>query len=115
MQWILLSIWSAAIVSGARRSTCWLRPLMACGLLASMGMQLWLLQLDGLFSWQAAVPLHLCSLFGVLSVFMLWHAPEPLFEASCFLAAPGAFLTLFFPAVVHCSHPLLMKYAFFQR
>lgn len=88
--------------------------MIAFGLVSAMGTQLWLLKLDGMFTLESALPLHLCSLFGVLSIFMLWRAPKLLFEACCFLGAPGAFFTLFFPAVVHCSHPLVMKAAFLQ-
>lgn len=114
MQWFLLAAWSGVILDGARRRAAWLRPLLTAGLMCAMGTQLLLLHLDGLFTWESALPLHLCSLFGVLSIFMLWHAPDALFEACCFLGAPGAFLTLFFPAVVRCSHPRLMQLAFYQ-
>ncbi|MDD6040892.1 MAG: hypothetical protein PUD63_06850, partial [Clostridia bacterium] len=106
MQWLLLAVWSALILYLARRNARWLRPLLAMGLTSAMGTQLMLLMLDGLFTWQAAFPLHLCSLFGVLCIPMLWRAPAPLVEAVCFLGAPGALLTLFFPAVLRCSHPL---------
>lgn len=114
MQWILLAVWSSVIVLGVRQQRRHLRPVIALGLISAMGTQLLLLKLDGLFSWETVLPLHLCSLFGVLSIPMLWHAPDVLFEACCFLGAPGALLTLFFPAVVHCSHPLLMQWAFYQ-
>ncbi len=114
MQWILLAVWSCVIVLGTQRQTRWLRPAIAFGLISAMGTQLLLLKLDGLFTWEAVLPLHLCSLFGVLCIPMLWRAPVFLFEACCFLGSPGAFLTLFFPAVVRCSHPLLMRAAFYQ-
>lgn len=114
MQWLILGVWSAIIWYGALIRARWLRPLMAMGLLGSMGTQIVLLQLDGLFAWEAVLPLHLCSLFGVLSIPALLHAPIWLMEALCFLGAPGAFLTLFFPAAAYCSHPLLMQAAFYQ-
>ena len=76
--------------------------------------QLWLLHLDGLLMLETALPLHLCGLFGILSIPMLWRAPAVLWEASTFLGAPAALLTLFFPAVMPTSHPRLMQLAFFQ-
>lgn len=79
-----------------------------------MGMQLLLLHLDGLLTWEAMLPLHLCSLFGCLLLFFLPKSPPVLMEAVCFLGAPGALLTLFFPAVISCSHPVLMQLAFYQ-
>lgn len=112
MQWFLLAMWSALILRAARSR--WLRPALALGLMSAMGMQLLLLKADGLFTWENALPLHLCSLFGVLSIPMLWRSCPPFEEAVCFLGAPAAFLTLFFPAVIRCSHPFLMQAAFYQ-
>ena len=114
MQWLLLLWWSAIILYGTHKRARWLRLLLAAGLAGAMGTQLWLLHVDGLLRWQDALPLHLCSLFGCLCIPMLWRAPKLLFECCCFLGAPGAFLTLFFPAVVRCSHPFLMQAAFYQ-
>ncbi len=91
-----------------------LRPFAACALAASMLTQLTLLYIDGLLSIETALPLHLCGLFGVLSIPMLWHAPAPLYELSAFLAAPAAAITLLFPAVIRCSHPFWMIFAFQQ-
>lgn len=111
MQWGLLTIWGAAVWLGGRR----IPRLMAAALPLSMGTQLWLLHMDGLFTLETALPLHLCGLFGVLSIPLLlgWEC-RPLYEASAFLAGPAAFLTLFFPAVMPCSHPKLMALAFHQ-
>lgn len=114
MQWLILGAWCAMIWYGTLGRTRWLRPLIALGLLGAMGMQITLLWLDGLFTWEAVLPLHLCSLFGVLSIPALWYAPVWLVEALCFLGSPGAFLTLFFPAAAYCSRPLLMHAAFYQ-
>lgn len=115
MQWALLAAWTGVIWAGTRgRGES--RRLMGCVafmLALSMGTQLWLLKLDGLLTLETALPLHLCGLFGVLSIpMLLWGAPAPLYEAGVFLAAPAAFCTLFFPAVIACSHPVLMRLAF---
>lgn len=112
MQWVQLALWTLAVVWGRRSA--WLRPLLALALTASMGAQLLLLYMDGLLSLETALPLHLCSLFGILSIPMLWHAPKWLLEAQLYLAAPAALITLFFPAVIRCSHPLLMRASFFR-
>lgn len=92
----------------------WLRNVVACALVLSMGTQIVLLRLDGLLTVETGLPLHLCGLFGVLSVPMLWRAPEWLYEVDVYLAAPAAAVTLLFPAVIRCSHPLLMLLAFQQ-
>ncbi len=112
VQWLLLAGWSGLILSGISRQK--KSFLLSGGLVCAMGTQLLLLGMDGMLTWQDALPLHLCSLFGCLLVPMLRCPPACLMEAVCFLGAPGAFLTLFFPAVVRCSHPFLMQLAFYQ-
>ncbi len=114
MQWLLLILWGAIIYFGTQTRARWLKWAVALGLLSAMSVQLALLQVDGNLTWEAALPLHLCSLSGVLAIPALWRAPSLLLETLCFLSAPSAFLTLFFPAVVNSSHPLLMKAAFCQ-
>ena len=60
-----------------------------------MAMQIMLLWLDGQLTLQTGLPLHLCGLFGVLSIpMLLWRAPQPLYELSAFLAGPAAAVTL---------------------
>lgn len=112
MQWMLLSAWIVVILVWRGRAM--LRPLLACAIALSMGLQLWLLHLDGLLGLETALPLHLCGLSGMLSIPALWHMPAFLWEAFAFLSAPAAFLTLLFPAVMPCSHPRLMAFAFSQ-
>lgn len=116
MQWLILLFWTMLILWGTQRPgrIAFLRCAMACGLAFSMGLQLLLLKMDGLLCLETGLPLHLCGLFGVLSIPMLWHAPTALTEASAYLAAPAAFLTLFFPAVIACAHPGWMRFAFYQ-
>ena len=102
------------MIALSKRRPFLLRLMFSAALAASMGTQIFLLALDGLLTWQASIPLHLCSLFGILSIFMVWHAPALLYEACCFLGAPAALITLFFPAPAACSRPLLMALAFHQ-
>ena len=111
MQWGLVVLWGTAIAVGKPK---WVRLAMTLGLAGAMVTQLVLLHLDGLLTVETALPLHLCGLFGCLSIPLLWLESRPLYEASAFLAAPAAFLTLFFPAVIECSHPVLMALAFGQ-
>ena len=90
------------------------RMALTTGLLTAMAGQLALLHLDGMLTLETALPLHLCGLFGILSIPLLFRTCTLLWESSAFLAAPSAACTLVFPAVIHCSHPLLMQLAFYQ-
>ena len=113
----LLAAWAAALWYGTGRPARAhaFRWLMVCALALSMLTQLWLLGLDGLLTLETGLPMHLCGLFGVLSIpMLLWRAPEALYELSAFLAGPAAAVTLLFPAVMRCSHPQLMRFAFLQ-
>ena len=117
MAGVLLGLWSGAVWWGAGRSSREhaVRAAMAIGLAASMAMQIMLLWLDGQLTLQTGLPLHLCGLFGVLSIpMLLWRAPQPLYELSAFLAGPAAAVTLLFPAVIESSRPVLMRLAFLQ-
>ena len=113
-QWLLLTGWCWWINRTSLTNLLLLRSGLSAGLISAMSIQLLLLYTDGLLTWQDALPLHLCSLFGVLSSVLLWRTPALWREAVCFLGAPAAFLTLFFPLPAFCSHPLLMKIVFSQ-
>lgn len=80
----------------------------------SMLTQLRLLHADGMLSLSTALPLHLCSLMGVLSPLIIWRSPAWLYELSYFLGAPCALATLLFPAMVASSRPALMAAAFYR-
>ena len=100
---LLMALWGGVVWWGAGRTgrEGVVRGVMAVGLAASMAVQLALLRLDGQLTLQTGLPLHLCGLFGVLSIpMLLWRAPQPLYELSAFLAAPAAAVTLLFPAVI---------------
>lgn len=116
MQWMLPVGWLLVILwgtSSARRIFI-LRFVLTFGLISAMGMQMLLLHLDGQLNLQTGLPLHLCGLFGILCIPLLWHTPAPLFEALVFLGAPAAAMALLFPAPSSSSHPLLIQWAFFQ-
>lgn len=115
MQWIVLAVWGIIMVICIHFG--WLffcRTALAAGLLSAMLGQLALLHLDGMLTLETALPLHLCGLFGILSIPLLFRSCPLLWDASAFLAAPAAACTLFFPAVIHCSRPFLMQLAFYQ-
>lgn len=117
MALLLLLGWGGAVAWGAKRPRRrrLVRWMMACALAASMLCQMLLLGLDGQLTVQTGLPLHLCGLFGALSIPMLLRrAPDALYELSALLAAPAAALTLLFPAVIASSHPTLMRLAFLQ-
>ena len=114
---LLMALWGGVVWWGAGRTgrEGVVRGVMAVGLEASMAVQLALLRLDGQLTLQTGLPLHLCGLFGVLSIpMLLWRAPQPLYELSAFLAGPAAAVTLLFPAVIASSRPVLMRLAFLQ-
>lgn len=114
---LLLALWGGAVwwCAGRVGREGVIRAAMAVGLAASMAVQLALLRLDGQLTLQTGLPLHLCGLFGVLSIpMLLWRAPQPLYELSAFLAGPAAAVTLLFPAVIASSRPVLMRLAFLQ-
>ena len=117
MAWLLLALWGGAVAwcGGRPGREGAVRAAMAIGLAVSMTVQMALLRLDGQLTLQTGLPLHLCGLFGVLSIpMLLWRAPQPLYELSAFLAAPAAGITLLFPAVIASSHSTLMRLAFLQ-
>lgn len=116
MQWLQLLLWCSLARYGAarpqRRSIT--AALLVCGLMVSMGSQLYLLWLDDLLSLQTALPLHLCSMTAVLCIPLCFGRFSAGYSLLLLLGVPGALLALCFPAVVDCSHPLLMRMAFLR-
>ena len=115
VQWVLLALWGGLIGLCPARHLRFVRLLAAAGLALSMGGQIVLLWLDQLLTLETGLPLHLCGLAGVMTIPLLWMGRGgPLQAFVCYLAAPAAFATLFFPAVIRCSHPALMAFCFLQ-
>ena len=71
---------------------------------AAMAAQELILLLDGRLRWSNALPLHLCSLMGLLTLPMLLTRRRMLWHWSLFLGIPGAALAL--------PHPLTILAAF---
>jgi len=63
-------------------------------------------------TWGNALPLHLCSLTGVLTLPMLLSRRPLLRHVSLYLGLPGALLAIAFPAVLPTPWPRLTETAF---
>lgn len=127
MPFILLSVLLALTLHACRRIVFWQRMGMpraarrrywwaAWGLggliLAAMGTQELILLRAGLLTWQTGLPLHLCSLMGVLALPALLLRRPMLLNAALFAGVPGALLALLFPAVLNTPWPGLTSLAF---
>lgn len=80
--------------------------------LSSMAAQELILLFAGQLTWATGLPLHLCSLMGVLLLPALLTRWEPLMHALLFGGAPGALLALLFPAVADTPWPLWTGFFF---
>ena len=79
---------------------------------AAMAAQELILLLDGRLHWSNALPLHLCSLMGLLTLPMLLTRRRMLWHWSLFLGMPGAALALLFPSILATSQPEVTALAF---
>ena len=95
------------------------RQLYQCGayglalvIYGAMAVQEGVLFLSCQLTWDTALPLHLCSLMGALSLPMLLTRHPVLLNASLFAGVPGAMLALLFPAVLETRFPRVTEAAF---
>ena len=79
---------------------------------AAMAAQELILLLDGRLRWSNVLPLHLCSLMGLLTLPMLLTRRRMLWHWSLFLGMPGAALALLFPSILATSQPEVTALAF---
>lgn len=86
--------------------------LLGGGTYAAMLVQELLLLAAGKLTWRSGLPLHLCSLMGLLSLPMLLSRKPLLFQLSLYLGIPGGLLALTFPAVAETPWPWLTELAF---
>lgn len=118
MQYLILSIlliWTHRACGRIRRDPAAYRPLawtLGGLILLAMGIQEGVLLLSGQLKWSNGLPLHLCSLLGVLTLPMLLTRRRTLCSASLFIGLPGAALALIFPAVLATPWPTLTAAAF---
>ena len=79
---------------------------------AAMITQEALLLLSGQLSWRTGLPLHLCSLMGVLLVPMLLSRRPLMWHVALYLGMPGGLLALLFPSILRTPWPQLTALAF---
>lgn len=92
-----------------RRAAC----LLGLTVYGAMAVQEGVLLASGMLSWQTGLPLHLCSMMGVLALPMLLSGRRFLWHLSLYLGLPGAALALIFPAVLSTPWPLVTELSFF--
>jgi len=107
-------LWFTLAVQGAKKHRRLTAFVLSAALFLCMVCQLRLLWLDGLLNTQTALPLHLCSFSAIISILLCLRFQADLYHFLLLLGLPGALLALLFPAVTPCSHPLLMRNAFFH-
>ena len=123
MQWLLLALMGLPVLSLIRRMrqrpdaaerpyrrAAWTLGLTVC---AAMAVQEGVLLLSGMLTWQTGLPLHLCSMMGVLTLPMLVFRRRFLWHLSIYLGLPGAALALIFPAVLPTPWPVATELSFF--
>lgn len=72
------------------------------GIYGCMGGQLFLLWRMGLLSPATALPLHLCSFSGLITLPVLLKRWQPGWEFLVYLGLPGALGALIFPSILQC-------------
>ena len=66
----------------------------------------------GLLNWRTGLPLHLCSLTGLIILPALTSENRTLWQMTVYLGMPGALMALLFPSVVETPWPQLTALAF---
>lgn len=127
MQWLVLTVLLGVLLPVCHRirtaaaagenhtaERCYRRAAWSTGLLiyGAMAVQEIILLMAGLFSWQTGLPLHLCSLMGLLTLPTLLSRRALLLNSALFAGLPGAALALLFPAVLNTPWPRLTALAF---
>ena len=128
MRWVVLGIMSAPVVvamkrvrrlqtsgQGWRAQRVYRRVAWALGLTVwgAMAVQEGVLLAAGMLNWRTGLPLHLCSMMGVLTLPMLVSGRRFLWHLSLYLGLPGAALAMLFPAVLPTPWPLTTELSFF--
>lgn len=127
MQFLMLALLCALLGQGMRRIRMMRRVgqlraartlygryalLLGIAALCAMTGQLILLGRNGMLHLGTALPLHLCSLMGVLLYPALRSGSRQLWEISLYLGVPGGLGALLFPAIVPCDQSMLMAFFF---
>lgn len=98
----------------ARARAAYRRTGLVMGLMvyAMMGLQIFLAASIGAAGIDTVLPLHLCSMVGVLTLPMLMRTDGGLWEFCLYLGAPGALMALIFPAMLETPWPGAMAIGF---
>ena len=128
MQYCLLAVLGAAVGICMRRMVQWRRVgyprimrrlyrqaswCMGGGVWLCMLTQELLLWMDDRLTLRSGLPLHLCSMMGVLLLPMLLTGNRFLWHTALYLGMPGAMLALLFPAVTPSPWQVWMELAFY--
>ncbi len=118
MQYLILAvllIWTRRACLRIRRDKgLYCRHAWTLGLIiaSSMAVQEGVLLLCGMLDFATGLPLHLCSLLGMLTLPMLLGRSRILRSAALMIGVPGAEMALIFPAVLTTPWPRLTAFAF---
>lgn len=102
----------AGMAGAAKRRYAVAAWLLGGGTLLAMAVQEAVLLGSGQLTLATGLPLHLCSLMGVLTLPMLLTRHEWLLHTALYAGVPGAALALVFPAVLETPWPWLTAAAF---
>lgn len=102
----------AGMAGAAKRRYAFTAWLLGGGTLLAMAVQEAVLLASGQLTFATGLPLHLCSLMGVLTLPMLLTRHEWLLHTALYAGVPGAALALVFPAVLETPWPRLTAAAF---
>lgn len=75
------------------------------GIWIAMAAQEVILALAGQLTWATALPMHLCSLMGLMALPALLTRREVLLHTLLYAGAPGALMALLFPAIADTPWP----------
>lgn len=82
------------------------------GVYTCMTLQIYLASKTGVASIHTVLPLHLCSMVGVLTLPMLLTKNQGLWEFCLYLGVPGSAMALVFPAMLQTPWPDTMALGF---
>ena len=111
----LMLLWTGLACRRIRKNPALYRPYawgMGWLIGAAMLVQEGVLLFSGMLHWANGLPLHLCSLLGVVTLPMLLTRSRSLCSAALFIGVPGAFMALIFPAVLRTPWPGVTALAF---
>ncbi|MBE5768945.1 MAG: hypothetical protein E7333_05055 [Clostridiales bacterium] len=86
--------------------------MLGLGAWAALVVQEGVLAYSGLMNWRTALPLHLCSVMGLLTLPMLLARSPFLWHSALLLGLPGGLAALIFPAMLTTSAPFVTALGF---